>query len=148
VNEARLRINTENVVHEMIEGEVIVIDLGSGSYFSLSGSAPELWELLAGGVTVAEASAALRARYEGEVGEIDEKVGALFAQLAEVNLVVADPNGGGNGPVVAEQAATGDGNGKAPFVAPGFERYTDMQDYFLLDPIPEVSPEGWPKPAE
>jgi hypothetical protein len=30
---------------------------------------------------------------------------------------------------------------------PRLERYTDMKDYFLLDPIHEVDTAGWPRPA-
>ncbi|HEY5977434.1 MAG TPA: PqqD family protein [Solirubrobacterales bacterium] len=144
MSEARLRINSENVVHETIEGEVIVIDLASGSYFSLSGSAPAIWEMLAGGVTAAEAAAALEARYEADPATIGSGVEELFGKLAEARLVVEDANGNGNGNAAAAVAA----DGKTAFEKPAFERYTDMQDYFLLDPIHEVSPEGWPKPAE
>ena len=38
-------------------------------------------------------------------------------------------------------------DGKAAFEAPRLERYTDMKDYFLLDPIHEVDTAGWPQPA-
>ena len=141
MSEARLRINSESVVHETIEGEVIVIDLSSGSYFSLSGSAPDVWELLAGGVTAAEAAAALEARYEADSETIGTGVEELLGKLVEARLVVEDANGNG-APAPAAPA------GRTAFEQPAFERYTDMQDYFLLDPIHEVSPEGWPKPAE
>ena len=36
---------------------------------------------------------------------------------------------------------------KAAFEAPRLERYNDMKDYFLLDPIHEVDTAGWPRPA-
>ena len=101
MSEARLRINSENVVHETIEGEVIVIDLSSGSYFSLSGSAPEVWEMLAGGVTAAEASATLEARYETDPGTIGSGVEELLGKLVEARLVVEDANGNGSGSVPA-----------------------------------------------
>jgi hypothetical protein len=144
VSEARLRINSENVVHETIEGEVIVINLSSGSYFSLLGSAPEVWEHLVDGATAAQVTAALEQRYEAEPGEIDEQVRSLLDQLSEAGLIVPDGDRKGAG----ASAAAANGGERAAFVAPGFERYTDMKDYFLLDPIHEVSPEGWPKPAE
>jgi len=31
-----------------------------------------------------------------------------------------------------------------PFVAPVLERYEDMQDFLLVDPIHEVDDSGWP----
>jgi hypothetical protein len=36
---------------------------------------------------------------------------------------------------------------KTPFEPPRLERYNDMNDYFLLDPIHEVDTAGWPRPA-
>ena len=31
-----------------------------------------------------------------------------------------------------------------PFVPPTLEKYTDMQDLVLLDPVHEVDERGWP----
>ena len=59
-----------------------------------------------------------------------------------------------NGLAVSSEAATAGsaagGNrdsAKIPFEPPRLERYTDMKDYFLLDPIHEVDSAGWPRPA-
>lgn len=140
MGEQRFRINAENVVHETIDGEVIAIDLGSGSYYSLSGSAPVVWELLETGAAAAEIGAALAARYAAEPGTIEAAVEDLLTRLRENGLiVVAETAVPPQVPEPAEQ--------RGDFVAPVFELYTDMKDYFLLDPIHEVNPTGWPKPA-
>jgi hypothetical protein len=34
-----------------------------------------------------------------------------------------------------------------PFVAPRLERYTDMQEIILLDPVHKVDSQGWPHAA-
>lgn len=141
----RLKINSESIVHETIEGEVIAIDLGSGSYFSLSGSAPRVWEMLAAGASAEEVTRSLKSHYEAEPGEIAEQVEDFLSRLSVAKLVVsADQEPNGSPPA----AAIPDNGGRVSFVPLRFERYDDMQDYFLLDPIHEVSPEGWPKPAE
>jgi hypothetical protein len=36
VSETRFRIDAENVVHETVNGEVIAIEVGNGSYYSLA----------------------------------------------------------------------------------------------------------------
>ncbi|MFT7393949.1 MAG: hypothetical protein ACI83Y_001624, partial [Candidatus Azotimanducaceae bacterium] len=36
----------------------------------------------------------------------------------------------------------------AAWVAPSFEKFTDMQDLLLFDPIHEVQPSGWPRAAD
>ncbi|HEX6754064.1 MAG TPA: PqqD family protein [Solirubrobacterales bacterium] len=141
MSEQRLRVNTENVVYEEVDGEVIAIDLGGGSYYSLAGSAPAVWGLLASGATEAEICTALGERYEADAETLGAEVSALLGKLVEHGLLVAAERA----PDVRPSLANGDGSG--PFEAPRFERYDDMQDYFLLDPIHEVDTAGWPRPA-
>jgi hypothetical protein len=143
VSEQRLRVNVENVVHEEVDGEVIAIDLGGGSYYSLAGSGPAIWEILVAGASEAEVCAALGTRWDAEAETIQAAVSGLLAQLQECGLVVAAGEGAAPTPVLAGAAGE-----KLPFEPPRFERYDDMKDYFLLDPIHEVNPAaGWPKPA-
>jgi hypothetical protein len=142
LGETRFRIDAENVVHETVDGEVIAIDLARGSYYSLSGSGPAIWEQLAVGSGAAEISTVLSARYDGDAEEIRVEVAGLLEQLLESSLIVAaDGSGESSAPIAA------DNDKKDPFEAPKLERYTDMKDYFLLDPIHEVDPAGWPRPA-
>lgn len=127
-------------MHEEVDGEVIAIDLSGGSYYSLSGSGPAIWASLAAGATESEVCSSLGARFGVEPEAIRPQVGAFIAQLVESGLVgPAD----GEAPPPQEPAA-GDGGSYEP---PVLERYTDMKDYFLLDPIHEVDAAGWPKPA-
>lgn len=140
MSEPRLRINSENVVHETIDGEVIIIDLASGSYYSLSGSGPMIWEALGeGGATAAEVRDLLSCRYEAPAEKIAGSVSSLLDELDRHKLVSSA--GGGKSPTPTPNGE------REPFVEPKFERYDDMRDYFLLDPIHEVGAEGWPKPA-
>ena len=136
----RFRIGPE-IVHETVDGEVIAIDLANGSYYSLAGSGPAVWELLANGASEAEIGSALADRFEADGEVIGSAVAALLEQLRESGLIVGDEQ--------AEEAASplAGAAEKAPFEAPRLERYTDMKDYFLLDPIHEVDTAGWPRPA-
>ncbi len=140
MSEQRLRINSENVVHETVDGELIAIDLTGGSYYSLSGSGPAIWALLLGGASESEICAALAVTHEGDPEAIRLEVASLLAQLLESELAVP---GDGTG----EAPAPGAPAERAAFEPPKLERYTDMKDYFLLDPIHEVDTTGWPKPA-
>ena len=47
--ERRLRVNSPNVMSETIEGEVIVINLATGSYYSLKDAGAAIWHALADG---------------------------------------------------------------------------------------------------
>jgi hypothetical protein len=142
VSETSFRIDAENVVHETVDGEVIAIDLGNGSYYSLAGSAPAIWDLLAQGATEVEICDALAARFDAGEETIRGEVAALLGKLVESGLAVSSEA------ATAGPAAGSNGEGpKAPFEPPRLERYTDMKDYFLLDPIHEVDSAGWPRPA-
>ncbi len=140
MSEARFRVGPE-IVHETVDGEVIAIDLVSGSYYSLAGSGPAVWELLGNGASGAEIAAALAGRFEADEEAIGNAVSALLDQLRESGLIVSDEEAGEAAPPAVSLSE------KAPFEAPRLERYTDMKDYFLLDPIHEVDTAGWPRPA-
>lgn len=140
MSETRFRIDTENVVHETVDGEVIAIDLGNGSYYSLAGSAPAIWGLLAHGVTESEICDALEVRFDAGAETIRGEVSSLLEKLVENNLIVSTDDEAG------ERAIEG-GGARVPFESAKLERYTDMKDYFLLDPIHEVDTTGWPRPA-
>jgi Coenzyme PQQ synthesis protein D (PqqD) len=140
VSEPRFRISAD-VVHEIVDGEVIAIDLGDGSYYSVAGSGPAIWEMLTRGATEAEICDALGAMFEADADLVGDEVRALLEKLVESRLAVStmEPSVG-----VLADAEIGAGG---EFEPPRFERYTDMKDYFLLDPIHEVDTAGWPKPA-
>jgi len=138
----RFRIDAENVVHETVDGEVIAIDLTNGSYYSLSGSGPAIWGLLAVGGDEEEIAAALAVRFDGDPARIRSEVAALLEELVESSLVVAV-----DGAAATSQPEVDCNGAKPAFEPPKLERYTDMKDYFLLDPIHEVDTAGWPRPA-
>jgi hypothetical protein len=140
LSESRFRIGPE-IVHETVDGEVIAIDLAGGSYYSLAGSGPAIWELLGRGASEAEIRAALAGRFEAEQAEISAAVSVLLGQLQKNGLIVVGEEGGSDAPAAPSS------DEKAPFEAPRLERYNDMKDYFLLDPIHEVDTAGWPRPA-
>jgi hypothetical protein len=140
LSEQRFRIGPE-IVHEVVDDEVIAIDLASGSYYSLAGSGPAIWQLLGRGAGEAEIATALAGQFEAEKAEIDTAVSALLGQLQENGLIVSEVGAAVDAPAAPSQ------NQKTPFEAPRLERYTDMKDYFLLDPIHEVDTAGWPRPA-
>ena len=132
------RVDAGNIVHETIEGEVIVIHLLNGSYYSLGGGGPEIWQHLLTGATAGQIAAALPAGGAGE-SEVSAAVEDFMRSLAADGIIVAVPEGNGAGPRERPAGA---------WVPPVFERYTDMKDYFLLDPIHEVDAAGWPNRQE
>lgn len=136
------RVNGPQVIHESIDGEVIVIDLGTGSYYSLKGSGAEVWDVLDrhGVATEDHLVNALATRFDCSRQELATGVGSLLKELRDEGLVVEAE--AANASVSPVQAASGS---KAPFEPPRLEKFTDMQDLVLLDPVHEVDATGWPQ---
>jgi len=134
----RYELNSPPIIAELVEGEVIAIDLEHGSYYSLLGSAAQVWGAIVAGRSAQEILAAVVP--SSAAGALEESLSTfLQALLAEQLIRVA---------AVCPEPATPIGP-VAPWPAGAlrFERFTDMQDLLVLDPIHEVDEEaGWPKP--
>ncbi len=134
-------VTNPQVIHETIDGETIIIDLATGTYFSLRGSAPAIWNVLVQGASAERVVEELRSRYEAGPGEIEDAAGDFLAQLEREQLIAASPNGAGAAPVTESRSD------RAAFEAPRLEKFEDMQDIILLDPVHNVDDRGWPHAA-
>jgi hypothetical protein len=85
----QLRVNSPNVIHETIEGEVIVIDLKTGTYYSLRDTGAAIWQAIDKGAGEDEIVANLGLRYDASDDEIRDAVRRLLAELEQEGLVRA-----------------------------------------------------------
>ncbi|MGH9172563.1 MAG: PqqD family protein [Acidimicrobiales bacterium] len=133
-----VRVNPSHVVHETIDGETILIHLGTGSYYSLEGSGSEIWVMLAGGARSEQVLAAASERYLGDPDEVGIAVAGLLANLLSEDLLV-------EGDGLPALDTPGLPPGSVSFAAPVLQVYTDMQEFMLVDPLHEVDEAaGWP----
>lgn len=136
------RVNSPHVMHETIEGEVILIHLETGSYYSLRDTGAAIWQALEGGADKGQIVEALALRYEGSREDVQHGVDQLLLELAAEGLV--EPIDGPGNPAVDFSNGT---HSREPFHRPVLEKHTDMQDLILLDPVHEVDARGWPHAA-
>lgn len=139
----RHRVNSPNVIFETIEGEVILIDLKTGTYYSLREVGAAIWQGIVAGADSDQIAADLRRRYDASEEQIADAVENLLRELEREGLIRNDDSAeeatelpifeNGGGPRLAFELAT-------------LEKHTDMQDMILLDPVHEVGAEGWPHP--
>jgi hypothetical protein len=154
MQDGQLRINAPQVVHETIDGETILIHLGTGVYYSLEGTGAVIWELLAGGASTGEIVAHALVRYDADGEVLRAAVGSLIGELTAEGLIVLLPPGAEAPGPAGDASAAGDSAPAAenatsaprvPFSAPTLNRYTDMQQFMLVDPIHDVEEQaGWP----
>ena len=137
------RVNAPDVLHETIDGEVVLVNMKSGAYYSIDKVGAAIWELLADGTSTDHITEVLTRRFKGDRDAIAESVARLLASFRDEELVVADTEPG-------ERTATSmNPDTPVPASRPRFEepvlqKYTDMQQLLLLDPIHEVDETGWP----
>jgi hypothetical protein len=141
-NGNRLKINDPNIVHENIDGETIILNLDSGNYYSIVDVGTDIWSYIEKGVPISEIMPLVRGNYHCNGSDEENAVNSFLEQLQQEGLVISvnDPSflsqSWKDNMVVRES--------KAVFKIPVLNKYTDMQDLLLLDPIHEVDATGWP----
>ena len=140
-----LKINQSTVIYEVFDSEVVIINLTTGSYYSLDKSGGEIWRLLTQPTTEATIVQDISSRYEGDRVGIEQAVRQFLNELQQNSLIVpTDPSETEGSKQSTESRETVAGASKLPFEAPIVHKYTDMEELLLLDPIHEVDEMGWP----
>ena len=132
----RYRLNDRDLVSEVLDGEVIVIHLQSGTYYSTLASGADIWNALLSGRTVEEIADWLARGADDERVRIAAEVAQFVSELVAENLILSTDSDPIRRPDDLGTAAA--------FVTPELRKYTDMQELLLVDPIHEVTEEGWP----
>jgi hypothetical protein len=131
------QLNTPQVIFEAFDDEVLVIDFDSGRYFSMRGSAFDIWKMILAGCDGPTMCVRLAAHHGASLLAVQAAVHDHLGRLAAEGLIVAGQGEAANGAC--------DLVGAGAFEAPVMEQFTDMQELLLLDPIHEVDQTGWPK---
>lgn len=138
----RFHVSNPNLIHDNIQGEVILLNLDTGTYYQVQGAGVWVWNLLAAGVSLPEIAAHLTRRYPNDAPAIESGLGQFVHDL-EQEQIIAPLNSDAPAPAIPpamDPAQPSDSN----FQAPVLLKYTDMQSLLLLDPIHDVDTPGWP----
>ena len=154
---SKLTITPQNVVHETIDGETILIHLGTGTYYSLDGVGAQIWGLLAAGASQSEVAADGASGSDADPAAVEQAVESLVEELLREELLALEPGDSApadsasepSSPLTASeplsQLAEPEPAAEVSFVAPVLRKYTDMQEFMLVDPIHDVDVDaGWP----
>jgi hypothetical protein len=127
------------VVCESFDDEVVIVNLDSGAYYSLSGSGVEIWNLIDRGSSLPTIFERLTNSYAATPELLTAEAQRLIGELLEEQLIVALAGA----PSDALDTA-GANTARLPFVPPVLSKFSDMEDLLLLDPIHDVDETGWP----
>jgi hypothetical protein len=137
----RYRINSPAIVHDLIDHEVVVIDFNTGSYYSFEGASAALWSMVAEESSLVEIIERFGGRNENGSSELKTAVTNFLGQLVLENLIMEESGDGSTGLTVPRPEAPIDATSFTGF---RFQKFSDMNQLLLLDPIHDVTTAGWP----
>jgi hypothetical protein len=125
-------INESQISHNAFDDEVIVVNLASGSYFSMHQCAAEIWRLLARGPASAES---LAAAFPDAAADAPSEIETFLKQLvAEALIVTSD-------------ADANVGTATTTYSPPILETFDELRELLLADIIHDTDEAGWPHVA-
>jgi Coenzyme PQQ synthesis protein D (PqqD) len=140
----RFQINQPFVVSEIIEGEVVIMNLDSGNYYSTQHIGAQVWQWLGEGMSEAEIITQILLSYTGDINDVSSGVSDFIQHLLTENLIRPKAESLAKFEVAAKTPQVVSLSEEVCFTAPLLEVYSDMKDLLLLDPIHDVTEEGWP----
>lgn len=127
-----LEVNAPDCVAEEFEGEIVALNMQTGTYFSIKDNALRVWHDLSNGHPVEALVAAA-----GAGAPMAVAIGKYVTTVVDEGLM--RPAGGPINPRAPLSLAL---DGELPVL----ESFSDMQSLLLLDPVHEVDDQqGWPK---
>ena len=119
---------SKTVIHERLDGEVVILDMATGRYFSLSGPAADLWYLISNAVPIS--------RWEIHLAEVYPNT----SRFTGLNYFVEEV--AKHGLAEKTESQHSDANPVFPldykrgnWVPPEIFSYDDLTDLLLIDPV-------------
>jgi len=138
----RFAVDPSNISHERLQDEVIIINVGSGAYFSGTGPTADMWTLVSQGATLDEAAGVLARTYSADEATVRQDLGGCVEHLLALGILSP-----AEGTVQAAAVLALPDLPRGEWAAPKFEEYSDMWDLLKYDPIHDVNETGWPYAA-
>jgi hypothetical protein len=124
------------LVSRQFDDEIILANFETGIYYSLVGSAADVWLGLGAGMT-ADEMAAVFAPVEGESADGIRQQVADFVDKLRTEKIVIPYDGLPERQPWSPQFSN-------PFTQPMLDFFDDLRDLLFLDPVHDVSEAGWP----
>ncbi|HVT56314.1 MAG TPA: PqqD family protein [Xanthobacteraceae bacterium] len=126
------------IISKEFDDELVLANYDSGLYYSLADSAAKIWLALKAGASDQAIVAAFTRKFPAAAG-IETEVGNFIQKLVAEGLIVPAEKGNEGEPLL---------EGLPDFRAPVLERFDDLKELLLLDPVHDVDDAGWPVKAE
>lgn len=142
-----VQVDEPHIVHETIDGETILMDLRTGNYFSIEKSGVTIWEIL---VQTGNVNDLLIKAEEFSNPESSKRVltdiQTFVEKLIKENLLKQAEESKAS--KMTEEMLNSLKKAVVSTNVLEVNKYSDMQEMLLLDPIHDVDEKGWPEPKK
>lgn len=125
------------IASEIFDGELVIANYKLGVYYSVSVEGSWIWQGLAHGLTVPQVAQWLAGRFDDQASELPALVEDFVGKLLAEGLVLEASK---RDNLLGLPVLTG-----GVFTEPTIERFDDLQELLLLDPVHDVDHTGWPR---
>ena len=129
----RLCPNQDEIAAEILDGEAIIINLATGSYYSMADSAALVWQAVEHHCSLEEIAHRLTTHYDAPLDRARADVAALAERMLTEKIAIPSNAAAcrGAAPAAPEQ--------RLAYASPTLSVYSDMRNLLALDPpIPSV----------
>jgi hypothetical protein len=133
----RFQVNAPSVVAEIIDGELVVMNLETGTYYSSLDYGAEVWRWIEAGYPLEDVVEAAVSHSGAPRSTIVSHIQSFVDHLSKENLIRPES-------ADAAVALPPIERPPVPYRQPQLNVYADMQDLLMLDPIHDVDAVGWP----
>lgn len=124
----RLCPNDEEIAARVIDGEAIIINLATGSYYSMTDAGGLIWASIERRCSVEEIAAEVSAAYDVSLERARADLLGLSAELVRCGVVKVSPE------LTAHGVASVAPSPRLPYATPVLAAYDDMRNLLALDP--------------
>lgn len=129
----RFKLNAPSVSYKGLSDETVIVNQNTGIYYSLDIVGSFIWNILLQGVSLEEILNQVKQKFEADPRIIEKDIWNFVSQLVDENLIkrlaeVELTFSFFENPQTSTQT-------KSPYIAPCLNKYTEMQELLLLDPL-------------
>ena len=129
----RLCPKDEEIAADVLDGEAIIINLATGSYFAMNNVGALVWRSIEQHRSLDEIAASVAASYQVAPERVRTDLLSLAEQLLAEGVVRISDATAATGAVAVPAAQ------QLPYEAPALSTYSDMRDLLAMDPpMPSV----------
>ena len=143
------KVNKNDVVSEKFDDEAVIINLDSGNYYSLEGIGFNIWSVIEKGASIDKIIEGVMSQCDSSnAEEINKLVSQFVAELHKEGLIIPDETLKNKDMKTPDNQIERETVLKKPLLNLDkmvLHKYTDMQEFLLVDPIHEVEYTDWPK---